>query len=83
VTTLPNFSELKPGGKRSSKREQIVDVFLRQDGHLSADDLVDLIRQQDRRISRATVYRTLQWMVEAGVARNVDLGVGRFRFEHS
>jgi Fur family ferric uptake transcriptional regulator len=83
VTTLPNFSELKPGGKRSSKREQIVDVFLRQDGHLSADDLVDLIRQQDRRISRATVYRTLQWMVDAGVARKVDFGEGRFRFEHS
>jgi Fur family ferric uptake transcriptional regulator len=83
VTTLPNLSELKPGGKRSSKREQIVDVFLRQDGHLSADDLVDLIRKQDRRISRATVYRTLQWMVDAGVARKVDFGEGRFRFEHS
>ena len=83
MTDLPNISELKPGGKRSSKREQIVDVFMRQDGHLSADDLVDLIRQQDRRISRATVYRTLQWMVDAGIARKVDFGEGRFRFEHS
>jgi Fur family ferric uptake transcriptional regulator len=83
VTILPDIRGLKPGGKRSSKREQIVDVFLRQDGHLSADDLVDLIRTQDRRISRATVYRTLQWMVEAGVARKVDFGEGRFRFEHS
>ena len=33
-----------PGGKRSSKRELIVSVFLGQDGHLSADDLVDLMR---------------------------------------
>jgi Fur family ferric uptake transcriptional regulator len=83
VTTLPDIHELNPGSKRSSKREQIVDVFLRQDGHLSADDLVDLIRTQDRRISRATVYRTLQWMVDAGVARKVDFGEGWFRFEHS
>jgi Fur family ferric uptake transcriptional regulator len=84
VTTLPDLTRLKPtGGKRSSKREQIVNVFLRQEGHLSADDLVDLIRREDHRISRATVYRTLQWMVDAGIARKVDFGEGRFRFEHS
>jgi Fur family ferric uptake transcriptional regulator len=84
VPALPDFTRLKPdGGKRSSKREQIVNVFLRQEGHLSADDLVDLIRREDQRISRATVYRTLQWMVDAGVARKVDFGEGRFRFEHS
>jgi Fur family ferric uptake transcriptional regulator len=83
-TALPDFSRLKPaGGKRSSKREHIVNVFLRQEGHLSADDLVDVIRRDDRRISRATVYRTLQWMVDAGIARKVDFGEGRFRFEHS
>src|SRR5215212_2613626 len=82
--SLPDLRTLKPeGGKRSSKREQIVNVFLRQEGHLSADDLVDLIRQDDHRISRATVYRTLQWMVDAGIARKVDFGEGRFRFEHS
>ena len=71
------------GGKRSSKREFIIDVFLRQEGHLSADDLADLIRKEDRGISRATVYRTLQWMTDAGIARKVDFGEGRFRFEHS
>ena len=83
MISLP-VERLKPeGGKRSSKREQILNVFLRQEGHLSADDLVDLIRREDQRISRATVYRTLQWMVDAGIARKVDFGEGRFRFEHS
>jgi Fur family transcriptional regulator, ferric uptake regulator len=84
MSILPDLTKLKPAGsKRSSKREQIVNVFLRQEGHLSADDLVDLIRSEDHRISRATVYRTLQWMVDAGIARKVDFGEGRFRFEHS
>ncbi|HVC18946.1 MAG TPA: transcriptional repressor [Vicinamibacterales bacterium] len=79
-----DLDQLRPaGGKRSSKRDLIVNVFLRQEGHLSADDLVDVIRRQDHRISRATVYRTLQWMVDAGIARKVDFGEGRFRFEHS
>ena len=75
---------LRPAGsKRSGQRDFIVNVFLRQEGHLTADNLVDLIRREDQRISRATIYRTLQWMVDAGIARKVDFGEGRFRFEHS
>src|SRR5919107_256916 len=78
------IDSLRPAGsKRSGKRDLIVNVFLRQQGHLTADDLVDLIRREDERISRATIYRTLQWMVDAGIARKVDFGEGRFRFEHS
>src|SRR5215510_133591 len=82
--TTAYIDSLRPAGsKRSSKRDLIVNVFLRQEGHLTAEDLVDLIRKEDHRISRATVYRTLQWMVDAGIARKVDFGEGRFRFEHS
>ena len=72
-----------PGGRRSGKRDAIVNLFLQQDGHLSADDLVEVVQREAGKISRATVYRTLQWMVEAGIARKVDFGEGRFRFEHS
>jgi len=81
---LPDLSSLRPaGGKRSSKRDRILNLFLRQHGHLSADDLFDLVRREDAGIGRATVYRTLQWMVEAGIARKVDFGEGRSRFEPS
>jgi Fur family ferric uptake transcriptional regulator len=83
-STSAYIDSLRPAGsKRSSKRDLIVNVFMRQEGHLSADDLVELIGKEDRRISRATIYRTLQWMVDAGIARKVDFGEGRFRFEHS
>ena len=71
------------GGKRSSKRDRILNIFSRQKGHLSADDLYDLVRREDPVIGRATVYRTLQWMVTAGMARKVDFGEGRSRFEPS
>src|SRR6185503_11823716 len=83
-STTAYLDSLRPAGsKRSGKRDLIVNVFLRQEGHLTADDLYDLIRREDQKISRATVYRTLQWMEEAGIARKVDFGEGRFRFEHS
>lgn len=79
-----DFSGLRPaGGKRSAKRDRILNIFLRQKGHLSADDLCDLVRKEDSGIGRATVYRTLQWMVNAGIARKVDFGEGRSRFEPS
>jgi Fur family transcriptional regulator, ferric uptake regulator len=81
---VPDLSSLRPaGGKRSSKRDRVLAIFLRQQGHLSADDLFDLVRREDRGIGRATVYRTLQWMVDAGLARKVDFGEGRSRFEPS
>lgn len=84
TAAIPDLDRLRPAGtKRSSKRDLIVNVFLKQEGHLSADDLVVLIKREDERISRATVYRTLQWMEGAGIARKVDFGEGRFRFEHS
>ena len=71
------------GSRRSGKRDVIVNVFLQQDGHISPEQLVDAVRARDSRISRATIYRTLQWMVDAGIARKVDFGQGRFRFEHA
>jgi Fur family transcriptional regulator, ferric uptake regulator len=81
---LPDLTSLRPaGGKRSSKRDRIVQVFLRQEGHVSADDLFDRVRLEAAGIGRATVYRTLQWMVGAGIARKVDFGEGRSRFEPS
>ena len=77
-----DFTGLRPaGGKRSSKRDRILNTFLRQKGHLSADELCDLVRREDPGIGRATVYRTLQWMVTTGIARKVDFGEGRSRFE--
>jgi Fur family ferric uptake transcriptional regulator len=80
----PDLSRLRPAGsKRSSKRDRILAVFLKQEAHLSADDLFDLVRREAPGIGRATVYRTLQWMVDAGLARKVDFGEGRSRFEPS
>jgi Fur family ferric uptake transcriptional regulator len=81
---LPDLASLRPAGsKRSSKRDRVLEIFLRQEGHVSADDLFDLVRREAAGIGRATVYRTLQWLVDAGVARKVDFGEGRSRFEPS
>lgn len=65
------------------KRDRILDVFLRQDGHVSADELYAAVREEHPQIGRATVYRALQRMVDAGLAHKMDFGDGRARYDAS
>src|SRR3954464_8874613 len=82
--SLPDFTSLRPaGGKRSSKRDRVLQIFQRQAAHISADDLVDAVHREAPGIGRATASRRLQWMVREGIARKVDCGEGRSRFEPS
>lgn len=74
---------MKLGANRSAKRDRILDVFLRQEGHVSADELYAAVRGQYPQIGRATVYRALQRMVEAGLAHKMDFGDGRARYDAS
>ena len=67
--------------KRSTPRAQVQEVFLAQDGHVTAEALFAAVRATYPRVGRATVYRALQRMVEDGVARKVDFGEGRQRYE--
>ena len=65
TTTIPDIERLRPAGaKRSSKRDLIFNVFLKQEGHLSADDLFDITRREDSRISRAGYWygTTVGWV---------------------
>jgi Fur family ferric uptake transcriptional regulator len=82
--SLPGLSTLRSaGGRHSSRRDRILNVFLRQDGPSSADDLYERVRRDPAGIGRATVYPALQRIVGAGIARKADFGEGRSRFEPS
>jgi len=77
------FSEyLKDNGlKMTRQRRLILEVFLGVEGHLSADELYEVIRKKDPRIGFTTVFRTMKAMTECGLARETDLNDGRTRFE--
>ena len=83
MSATPRAAPRNIGSNRSLKRDRIVDVFLQQEGHVSADELFEAVRRHHPRIGRATVYRTLQRMVDAGLAHKVDFGEGRSRYEAS
>lgn len=65
----------------TNQRQQIVEQFLFAAEHLTADQLLQRVREVDPTIGAATVYRTLNLLVEIGVAQRVNLGSGSAAFE--
>ncbi len=63
------------------QRGAILDKFLEIEGHLSAEELYHIVRQTDPAIGQATVYRTINLLAEAGIAKRVDFGDGVARYE--
>jgi Fur family ferric uptake transcriptional regulator len=70
------------GLRMTRQREIVVETFLRSEGHLSAEELYDLVRSQGTGVGYATVTRTLKALTLCGLARKTDLADGRARFEH-
>lgn len=66
----------------TSQRDAVFEEVFRYHGHLEADEIADRLRRSGRRASRATVYRTLDLLVEAGLAKRVRLGSAQRQYEH-
>jgi Fur family transcriptional regulator, ferric uptake regulator len=52
----------------TSQRKLVLDVFLKQSGHVPIDDIYDRVNEEDSTIGIATIYRTMKLLVESGLA---------------
>lgn len=68
--------------KLTQEREAILREFYRIHKHIEADELLFHLRNSGVRVSRATIYRTLDLLVQAGLARKVSLGKDHAYYEH-
>lgn len=72
----------KNGLKSTRQRTLILEIFYSAGGHLSAEELLELVRVEDPKISQATVYRTLRLLTECGLAEPRNFGGdGQTRYE--
>lgn len=60
--------------RRTNQRELIIGEIFSSNDHFTAEEMVDRIKFKYRQSSRATVYRTLSLLVEAGLLKEIDLG---------
>lgn len=72
----------RSGLKRTEQRDLILSVFLETEGHVSAEELYELVKKRDPSVGFTTIYRTLKLILEAGLAREVRFNDGRARYEH-
>ncbi len=71
------YQALEARGLRlTAARRVIIDTLLDSGGHLTADELTDLVRRHSTGIGRMTVYRTLDLLCDLGVLRPVYQGTG-------
>lgn len=73
---------LKKGVKPTPQRVVIADYLLRTCDHPTADEVMEAVSDKlPVALSRATVYNTLNCLVEAGVIQEVFTEPGRTRYD--
>jgi Fur family ferric uptake transcriptional regulator len=78
------YAYLRQNGlKKTHQKDLILETFLNAEGHLSVDDIYALVRRRDKRVGIVTVFRTLKSLTACGIAKEINLGDGLTRFEHS
>ncbi len=66
-------SRPKPQRFTDQQRELLAHVFARHE-HFDAEQLIEALKDAKKQVSRATVYRTLSKLVDAGLLRRIELG---------
>ena len=66
----------KNGLRQSSQREQVARIFFGTKDHIAIEELYKKVQSLNSKIGIATVYRTLNLLVESGLAqkRNFETG---------
>lgn len=73
---------LKTKGLRlTTQREIIARKVFSHTEHFDAESLCQDVRGEDRSVSRATVYRTINLLVESGMVEEQDFGKGYKTYE--
>jgi Fe2+ or Zn2+ uptake regulation protein len=67
----------------TKERAIILSAVLDRKDHFSVDDLLFLMKSEDLKVSRATLYRSVSQMVEAGILVEADFGHGHIHYEMS
>ena len=71
----------RAGLKRGGARQRIIDLLAWEDCALSAVEIEEMLRDQDRPTGRASIYRVLDLLVDHGLVERVTVGQGLSRFE--
>ena len=81
---LEKFKKIlhKESLKVTPQRIAVLEEMLKDMGHRESEEIYFSIKEQNINVSRATVYRTLDILVQNKFVRKLNLGDGRARYEN-
>ncbi len=59
------------------QRLEVAEILLARPQHLAADQIIDELRRNGRRVSKATVYNTLKLFSDCGLVRELNIDASR------
>ena len=69
--------------RQTQERFMVLEEIYRSDGHFDADKLYDKMKDTDARVSRATVYNSLDLLVECGLVQRQQFGKNLYFYERA
>ena len=80
---MDNFKTVlrKEGLKITPQRVAVLKEIIKDKGHRESEEIYFAIKSSKTHVSRATVYRTLDILVQNNFVRKLNLGDGRARYE--
>ncbi len=67
--------------RATTQRAGVLEVVQEADGHLTAGEIFERVRQRDSRIAYGTVYRTLHLLAERGLVQELTFADAASRYD--
>jgi len=71
----------KSQSRYTSQKRQIVDQIFKNRRHFEVEDFIEQLRNNEVSFSRATVYRTIKQLLEAGLIQKIPTQDGKVFYE--
>lgn len=70
-------------GRYTVQKRAIVDEIFKVKTHFEVEDFIDRLRADNNKFSRATVYRTIKQLLDAGLLQKISTRDGKVFYEKS
>jgi len=68
--------------KLTNQRKIVIDALVKnQEDHLNCDEIYDLVKNVDKNLGLATIYRSLKLFVQLGILTELNIGDGSIRYD--
>jgi Fur family ferric uptake transcriptional regulator len=73
----------KTGGRMTQQKIGIIEEIYKTRTHFEVESFIDKIRAKDKKFSRATVYRTIKQLLDAGLIQKIQTRDGKVYYERT